>query len=62
MNNTDLITYGGVGVAAIIIAVVLYRMFKSKNGNVPVKNQVMNKINDFYSTQDHKDSQPNINY
>lgn len=59
--RTNYILYGGIAVAVILIAVISYKLFKNR-GKPGVKGPVMNKIQDFYSMQDHQNKEPNINY
>lgn len=60
MSSTDIIFYGGVAIAVIVVLALGYRFFKKRNGDAP-KNHVMNKIKDFYSMQDSQ-NKPDINY
>ncbi len=51
MDRTDIYLYGGAIVAGALVIFLGFKLFKKKGANAP-KNQVANKINDFYETQD----------
>lgn len=53
MNKIDLLLYGGV---AIVLVIVFWYLFTKKKGSSDPKNAVMNKIEDFYSTQDKQNN------
>ena len=57
IEKTDILLYVGAVVAGVLVIFLGYRLFRKKGDEKP-KNQVMNKINDFYKTQDS----PNIKY
>lgn len=50
IDKTDIFLYGGAVIAGILVISLGYRLFRKKGEEKP-KNQVINKINDFYSTQ-----------
>ena len=51
IDKTDMFLYGGVVVAGVLVIFLGYRFFRRSSEKKP-KSQVMNKINDFYKTQD----------
>lgn len=57
IDKIDIFLYGGAVVAGVLVIFLGYKLFRKK-GKVKPKNQVMNKIKDFYKTQDS----PNIKY
>lgn len=61
IDKTDLFLYGGAIIAGALVIFLGYRLFR-KNGEGKPKNQVMNKIQDFYSAQNKADKDANINY
>lgn len=61
MDKINFILYGGISFAVIVaVASAYYFVKKLRKHGETHKPQVMNKINDFYSTQDS--SKPTINY
>lgn len=53
IDKTDFLLYGGVVLAGMLVIFLGYRVFYKK-GEGRIKNQVANKINDFYAIQDTK--------
>lgn len=51
IDKTDFLLYGGGVVAVTLIMLLGYQFFRKNSKGVP-KRTVMNKIQDFYSTED----------
>lgn len=51
MNQIDFLLYGGVAIAGALAIFLGYRILRKRGGERP-KSDAMNKINDFFATQD----------